>query len=102
MLGAGLGGERPSRNEQRLASLAARVSAVGDGVLDERFRRSVAAARLFLIGLRLRGVESGAGGFGGVSFGLLGIGPCGFGSLTHGGISFQVRVADVVTHLTTS
>ena len=50
------GVERPSRNQQRLASLAARISAVGDGVADERFRRPVAAALLLLIGLGLRGV----------------------------------------------
>jgi hypothetical protein len=55
-MGAELGVERPSRNQQRLASLAARVSAVGDCVADKRFRRPVAAAHLLLIGLSLRGV----------------------------------------------
>ena len=51
-----LGIERPSRNQQRLASLAARISAVGDCVADERFRRPVAAALLLLIGHSLRSV----------------------------------------------
>ena len=55
-IGAGLGVERQCRNQLRVASLAARVSAIGDGVAGERFRRPVAAARLPLIGLGLRGV----------------------------------------------